>query len=361
MNTPIEYMYQNPYYGGVGQQPTPQFYNQPMNMNTQFMNSPGIQQEPITASDGQEVVGYPIPSGLSSASMPQQFQYQNDWRYQYYGTNQSYYNSYGSYYGNWYNQNPLKHTEPGFYNPYNSEELINNFNQNKPFNIPSQTIYDTNYQYFSVAQQQRAIQEANQNHMKTYEMLCDLVYRNNGYSKEEIQQKRDEQLQEQNRKYQHWCEYNREAQVCMFIQQLAAQAPDPTTYEAPARRRYIEEWNKKHDEWVEKFGNPTLQEFFNEGVAENMTMQYIIDDAVRRSKQLNRLYDRQAFRNYLASQHPGYNPQTGLSQYAGQSQVKIPLTIDDMEIRLPDHIKNTDEFKRKERFINEVMKNMVVK
>lgn len=364
MNTPLEYMYQNPCNGGVGQQPTPPFYGQPMYMpNMAQPMYQNIQQEPIiTTQDGQEVVNCPMPAGLSSASMQQQFQYQNDWRYQYYGNNtQSYYNGYGTGFNGQfgYNQNPYKYYEPGYYNPMNSQQLIDGFKKDKPFEMPSYANYDYGNQYFNIAQQQAMMQEANKNHMQTYDMLCNLVGKINGVDQEEIDRQKQKADEERNRQYQLWYEYNQEAQMCAFINKLSSMAQDPSSYEAPARKRYIEEWNKKHDEWEEKFGQPTVYEFFNEGVAENMYMQCKINDAVMRDTQLNRLYDRQAFRNYLASQHPNYDPQTGLSRYVG-TQPRMPLTIDDMEIRLPDYLKNTDEFKRKERFINEVMKKMTV-
>lgn len=369
MDTPIEYMYQNPCYGGAGQQPAPPFYGQqiynpigqPMGfVYPNIIQSP-MQQETITTQDGQEIVNCPMPAGLSAASMPQQFQYQNDWRYQYYGNSPSYYNGYGTAFSNQYgyNQNPYKYYEPGYYNPFNSPQLVEGLKYDKPFEMPGYTSYDCGNQYFTVVQQQQIIQEANRNHMQTCDMLSNLVGKINGYDQEEIERQKQRNQEERNKQYQRWYEYNNEAQLCSFINKLSSMQDPDVTYESPARRRYIEEWNRKYDDWVEEFGEPTMYEFFNNGVGENQYMQCKINDAIRRDTQLNKLYDRQAFRNYLASQHPGYNPQTGLSQYVN-TQSRMPLTIDDMEIRLPDHIKNTDEFKRKEKFINEAMKKMTV-
>lgn len=380
MNTPIDYMYQNSYYGGAGyNMPAPQFYDpnqygyqQPQqNMYNPFMQQPLYNGYNQQVNQTTQTFDDTIPAGLAQTpSMQKQFEYQNDYRYQYYGNNnsQSYYPNYGSYYGyNGYGNgyNPYAYNDPGYYNPYMSNTMMYNMITDPQRQTETKRMFDINGNeivnpYFSVAQQQKIMQEQYEQQRQTYEMLCNLNNRWFGIDPQVAEDTKLKAQQEQEKQYRKFVDYQNEVNLFGYINYIAANAPDPQTYESPARRRYIEAWNKKYDEWQSKFPeNYTMYEFFNESIAENMYMECKIQNAKWMDTELSQLYDRTAFRNKLAMQHPGYNPKSGISTYSlGNGMPRAPLTIDDMEIRLPDYIKNTEEFKRKEKFINSIIGQM---
>lgn len=376
MTTPVDYMYQNPYYGGAGyNMPAPQFYQIPQN-GYQQAYGPYMQQQMYsgfgqTNQQPQQTSMFDdtIPTGLAQTpGMQKQFEYQNDYRYQCYGNNNaSYYPNYGqSYvYGN-NNYNPYACHQEGYYNPFLSEPMMNNMTNDVISRDPQfkKNMYTMggvqNQSYFSIAEQQRIIQEQQEQQRKTYEMLCELNCRWFGIDTGSADQNKVKFNEEMERRYRKQLEYQNEQNLCNYINYLASMAPAPETYESPARRRYIDEWNRKYDEFNSKFPeNYTLYEFFNEGIAENMYMECKIEQAKIMDRQLCQLYNQSAFRQQMASLHPGYTPKSAISTYT-VGNPRMPLTIDDMEIRLPDSIKNNEDFKRREKFINSIVGTMRV-
>lgn len=377
MTTPVDYMYQNPYYGGAGYNiPAPQFYQIPQQQyGYQQAYGPYMQQQ-MNSNFGQpnqqpqqtSMFDDTIPMGLSQTpSMQKQFEYQNDYRYQYYGNNNtSYYPGYGQSYGYGYGStyNPYAYQEEGFYNPYLSNTMMQNMSNDMASrdSQPKKNMYTMsgvqNYSYFSIAEQQKIIQEQQEQQRQIHEMLCGLNCRWFGMDGNLADYNKEKFNEEMERRYRKQVEFQNEANLCNYINYLASTAPPPETYESSARKRYIAEWNRKYDEWNAKFPeNYTVYEFFNESIAENMYMECKIEQAKMMDKQLNQLYNQNAFRDQLSRLHPGYTPRSGISTYT-VGKPRMPLTIDDMEVRLPDSIKNTEDFKRREKFINSIIGNM---
>ena len=371
MTTPVDYMYQNPYYGGAGyNMPAPQFYQIPQ---YQQAYGPYMQQQiyggfaqPNQQPQQTSMFDDTIPEGLAQTpSMQKQFEYQNDYRYQYYGNNNSsYYPNYGTQYQYGYanNYNPFAYKEEGFYNPYLSQTVMENMSNDFALRQePKKNMYTmggtvNQNTYFSIAEQQRIFQEQQQQQRQIHEMLCRLNCRWFGIDADVAQDNKEKFNEEMERRYQQQIEYQNEVNVCNYINYLANSAPAPETYECTARKKYIENWNKKYNEFNSKFPeNYTMYEFFNESIAENMLMECKIEQAKMMERQLNQLYNQDAFRQNLAKQHPGYVPRSGISTYT-VGQPRIPLTIDDMEIKLPDSLKDA----RREKFINPIIGNMKV-
>lgn len=348
MNTPVEYLYTNQYYGGAGNKYlAPQVFNQYQNYNQ-------MQQIPITDSTV-------IPEGLSqSPGMLKQFEYQNDQAYRQH-INQSYFPQYGAFnnFGNKYN--PYAYYEEGYYNPYLSNTLYtnmnNDYNNSNDGKLPYSMCGDiSTNQFLSVAEQQKAAYEQYINQRKTHDMLYRLCYNLEGKYDETSYQK---MIEESEMRYRKQLEYQNDVNKCNYINYLASRFNTNVTYESPARRAYIDNWNRIFEQHQEKYPEQyTLYEFFNDGIAENMYMDAKIDEAKRRDRELNRLYDRNAFKNHMGMLHPNtYDPNTDTSAY-GMRESRLPLTIDDMEITLPNYIKDNKDFQRREKFIDTIISGM---
>lgn len=404
-NTPYDYMYANnmvPMYGGVGGGvPTPpqypymqQYgtmntgfgYNQnPYPMNSQYMigtmpnqydpysmgltNGVGKTYEEQQNSNSTDLSNSMV--GMSADDMMHRFAYQNDPRYQNYNSNpfsqpvQGYNGYYGIYgqqpyqvtqnYGKYYNpNNPYATHEEGYYNPYLSdtmmENVMNDYSKNGGKVTPFTTANTGINSFAMIANQQKEMQERWENNQNTIKMLCGIC----GIEQTPYQPV-DPEVQK--KQYEDYVARQETIQVSNYVNWICANVPDQSTYENPQRRAYIEAWNNKHDEWAAKFpAEYSMYDFFNGGIAENMYMETLIVEAKKRERDLNGLYNRAAFQNKLNQLHPDYDPQESIPLY--QRQTKIPLTLDDMEIRLPDSIRNSDHFKRQQQFIDAIINKM---
>lgn len=403
MGTPMDYMYQNQYYGGAGYNPAPQYSygtypqgyypNMPQQtydqnqMYQQSMYNPyygqqmynqygyGTETPNIGNIQNATVIGNKaynddtIPSGIAnSPSMAKQFEYYKDPNYQNYGNNNSYYQSYStanqsvfSNFGNRYN--PYAYYNEGYYNPYLSKPLMENmakdyYSRNPNAQSPFTTGYSAQNGFFRAAEMQREAQIQYENQYATHRILCDLNSRWFNMDPEETVEARQKHYEEVEKRQKEFIEYQNEVKQYCFLNSFFEKFNTQEPYEAPSRRRYIEHWNNLYTERTSRYPeNYTMYQFFNEGIAENMYMDTIIDLAKMRDRELNQLYDRNAFRQSMSFIHPGFNPNKDPASYAS---ARLPLTLDDMEITLPESLKNTEEFKRKEKFISSIIGNMTV-
>lgn len=226
--------------------------------------------------------------------------------------------------------------------------------------------YNGNNNYYANAWQlynQRREEELNyQKHyeeqQEIWKHLTVLVRKNMGFDDgEEVYKKNIEAQQQFYAKQYEVANMDREYQSLCYISQFPTSA-DPN-YINPQRQAYIEKWNSTYDKRQNLIPEgTTLYQFFNEGIATNMWMEMLTDEAIERAKDMTGLYNQQYFRDQLHKSNPNYDPLTGTA--GGKltiNNINRGLNIDDMEITLPPHIANDEYAKKREKFMNTILSN----
>ena len=233
-------------------------------------------------------------------------------------------------------------------------------------NPVNSNMYD-NYYYASAWDEYNKRKQEELNYQQHYQQQQDiwkhltiLNRRNLGYNDGEEYFNRNEEQRQQfyAKQYENYTldnEYN----SIYYISQFPTSA-DPN-YINPYKQAYIESFNKLYDERYSRVPEgTTLYEFFNEGIANRLWIDCLVDEAKDRAKDMSSLYNRDYFRQQLNKSNPLYDPVTGtaggkltLNNMSGSHG----LNIDDMEITLPPHIANDEYAKKREKFMNTILSN----
>lgn len=193
--------------------------------------------------------------------------------------------------------------------------------------------------------------------METWNMLRRL--NNRFFGKEDDIDKTNEEYQQKMLYYNKWQKYYYDRAVdeynmdCLssFIQSL----PNSTQkgYMSPVKENIVTRWNnyyhQRNDKYPENYG---IDEFFNKGIMVGMIIDDMEDDAKRKERQLNRLYDQKAFRQMLHEINPFYDPEGGYDRRGVRR-----LGVDDIEITLPPHLAQKEYVERRQKFMDTIFKD----
>lgn len=233
-------------------------------------------------------------------------------------------------------------------------------------NPVNQNQYNNNY-YASAWQMYNQRREEELNYQKHYQeqqdiwkQLTILNRRNLGFDdgEEVFQANEDYKQAYYARQYENY-NLDREYAAIYYISQFPISTMPG--YVNPDKQAYIEAWNKTFDEKSAMVPEgTTLYDFFNGGVANELWIDSLKEDAKERAKDMSSLYSRDYFRQQLNKSNPLYDPITGttggkltLNNMSGSRG----LNIDDMEITLPPHIANDEYAKKREKFMNTILSN----
>lgn len=193
--------------------------------------------------------------------------------------------------------------------------------------------------------------------METWNMLRRL--NNRFFGKEDDIDQTNEEYQQKMLYYNKWQKYYYDRAVdeynmdCLssFIQSL----PNSTQkgYMSPVKENIVTRWNnyyhQRNDKYPENYG---IDEFFNKGIMVGMIIDDMEDDAKRKERQLNRLYDQKAFRQMLHEINPFYDPEGGYDRRGVRR-----LGVDDIEITLPPHLAQKEYVERRQKFMDTIFKD----
>lgn len=279
------------------------------------------------------------------------------------------YNGYTNYNNSLYNQNYIDQTKSQVYDEaYKSGQMTlseycyynNGGIQFTGADGNQINLNQGNDWYSSATQLMQRQQEAQQQYQKEYniqmenwKLLCSINNKFLGIEEEEavdLEQKILYQQKWEAYRYEKAVEEYQQDCLVNFIKSL----PNSTQkgYMSPIKEQLVNNWNKFYhqvnDKYPENYG---LEEYFNQGILMNQMIDDMEDDAKRREKQLDRLYDKQQFRDYMHQLHPEYDPVTGTSIGARR------LGIDDIEVSLPPHLAQQDYVQKRQKFLDTIFRD----
>ena len=197
---------------------------------------------------------------------------------------------------------------------------------------------------------QQQMQQEYQNQLNIHNMLCKVaaVARGEEYSENELSDRIQKQ-QEWEKYYYEKAMYDKQASDFKnFIYSL----PNSTQkdYVSPIQAGYsygwYKLWHERNDKYPENYG---IEEFFNGGIMSNQIIDEYDRIAKDNEKKLDRLYDRQEFRNYMHSLHPEYDPVSGAAASMGWK-----LGIDDLSISIPPELAKSEYLQRRQKFMDTI-------
>lgn len=337
---------QSPIVGGAGYNPAPQSFSYNGNgyYNTQpngYYSQPGFINPP-----GGYVSSY---GGPQYGNMYQQQQYRyNSYQSQYYEQPQ------------WFDESVNLRSDQFYFQLGYKQPMVIGLD-GKPIPMGNNNYYTNAWdQYNRRKQQEQEWQEHNQQQREIWKMLTVMNRKWQGFDdgEEYFEQ------QEQQRQLQltiDYERYNQEQQIMALNRiRMLPNSSDPN-YINYEQNQYVERWNKLYDKRTEKYqGDISLYDFFNGGVANEMWIDMLTEQAIDRAKDMSKLYNQNSFRQELAKSNPNYDPLTGVASgkltLNGMSGSR-GLNIDDMEITLPPQIAKDYEARRA-KFMNTILSNM---
>lgn len=365
-------------------------------------------QSPVVQSMFNGGVGYTAPPTNTfkyNGESPTQTYYNNQYANPQYGNQQNmdYYTNLGAYAnqqmalqqqavnannGYYYNQNPYYMNQPAVNDPYNDQRLDayrDAYNTGaisltdycyyanagiKPsftgLNGKTQSIYNTaqdswygaaSFSMQAQMEQQKRMQEEYEEQIMAWNLCAKVCNAGLGKTEEEAPDIR-KQIEIQQKWQKYYADRAREdyEQDCFSAYMKSLPNSMQPGYVSPLKAHIINNWNRywhiRNDKYPENYG---LEEFFNKGIMESMIIDDLDIEAQAKARHLDRLYDRQEFRNTMHQLHPNYDPTTGIS-IGGAGR----LGIDDIEITVPQHLRDNDYAKRREKFMNSILANNTI-
>lgn len=317
-----------------------------MQMQSQYNNTQ--YQQPQTQ---QQSYGYPS-SNFSSG-------YANNMSY---GYGNSYYNGYNNYYGYGYNYNP-------YYDPNNAGPIFGphaslldqslyqmGFNFNPSYvdeNGRPIPLRETPFDTWQRLQQEE--QKQHQGHLDTLKMLLKVTRKDAGedYSDETLDkivaaQEPVPMNQELSERDKDELEYNHIAWICSQPNTMNT----PGLITNPNYRPYVEHYNKIYAQ-SEKYQSADLYDFLNGGVGNQMMIDMYKDLEKKRAKSLLSLFDPNQFKTTMAQNNPYYDPVKG-----SFTEKRNTLCLQDMEVKLPKELAESEYNKRRNRFLDSIFAKM---
>lgn len=198
--------------------------------------------------------------------------------------------------------------------------------------------------------EQKRVQEEYQNQLFVHNMLCKVAASANGkeYDPDEL----NKRIQKQQEWERYYFEKAKQEQQASNFKNFIYSLPNSTqkNYVSPIQAGYsygwYKLWHERNDKYPENYG---IDEFFNGGIMGNQIIDEYDRIAKDNEKKLDRLYDRQDFRNYMHSLHPEYDPVAGAATNMGWK-----LGIDDLSISVPPELAKNEYLQRRQKFMDTI-------
>lgn len=339
--------------GGVGYNPTPQSftYNGENPYLTYLQNQNYNYDDYCKLGNDASSFLQQAQQTAMNVQQPQQQYYYNP----IYGYNQQPYYSeqdVSQAYNQMYDNNQMSITDYCYYN----NGGINTTSGNR---FIQQDISDDWYGYAMRDAQRRQLQQEEyqkeyNNQMYAWSVCTKLS--NNYYDRENDSQDIEKKAAYFNKlnQYKQACAQDEYQMDCFaaFVKSL----PNSTQpgYVSPLKENIVTHWNNYYHERNDKYPEHyTIDDYFNKGIMGCMMIDLYAHDAKLKEKEMRAksLFSREAFKNYMHELVPSYDPKTETGLIFNTT---IGGGIQDIEIRLPEHLAREEYAARKQRFMDTI-------